>query len=188
MTARPLLAKLRTGLAISALALAVSACGSTKWGFPYRAEVQQGNWITAEQVARLERGMSREQVRFVLGTPTLQDVFHADRWDYTYYHKPGYGEPEVRRFTVWFEGDLLARWEGDQQPEHQPFQAPGPLPTSDTDQPRSEEAPGELPETEEQTGSDAPQQPLNRPEVEINAPQSVSPLQTPNHPSPEPLR
>lgn len=114
--------KLRIAVIGGSLALALSACGSTEWGFPYRSNVQQGNWITAEQVARLEPGMSREQVRFLLGTPTLQDIFRTDRWDYPYFSKPGYGEPEQRRFSVWFEGDSLVRWEGDPQPERQPYQ------------------------------------------------------------------
>jgi len=124
MTAKPLALILRNSIAVCALAAALSACGSTKWGFPYRADVQQGNWVTAEQVARLERGMSREQVRYVLGTPTLQDIFHADRWDYPYYNKPGYGQAEARHFTVWFENDILVRWDGDEQPDYQPFQVP----------------------------------------------------------------
>lgn len=66
--------------------------------------------------------MTREQVRFILGTPTLQDVFRSDRWDYPYYNKPGYGAEQQRKFTVWFEGDSLVRWEGDEQPDRQPFQ------------------------------------------------------------------
>lgn len=66
--------------------------------------------------------MTRDQVRFVLGTPTLEDAFHADRWDYPYYNQPGYGKDELRRFTVWFQDDRLARWEGDKQPDRQPFQ------------------------------------------------------------------
>lgn len=113
---------LRTGLTGTALVLALTACGSTEWGFPYRPNIQQGNWITSEQVARLETGMSREQVRFLLGTPTLQDIFRSDRWDYPYYSKPGYGDAEQRRFSVWFDGDYLVRWDGDTQPDRQPFQ------------------------------------------------------------------
>src|SRR5690606_7402506 len=99
-----------------------AACGTTNWGFPCRPDVQQGNWITSEQIAQLQKGMSREQVRFILGTPTLQDVFRSDRWDYPYYNKPGHGDEEQRAFTVWFEGNTLVRWEGDQQPDRQPFQ------------------------------------------------------------------
>ena len=102
--------------------MAVSACGTTNWGFPYRPDIQQGNWITTEQVAQLQQGMTREQVRFILGTPTLQDIFRSNRWDYPYFHKPGYGKEEERKFTVWFEGDSLVRWEGDEQPDRQPFQ------------------------------------------------------------------
>lgn len=126
---KPLVFKLALGVAAGALSLSLTACGGGKWGFPYRADIQQGNWITTDQVARLEKGMSREQVRFILGTPTLQDVFRANRWDYPYYNKPGYGKADLRRFTVWFENDLLSRWEGDHQPSHQPFQVPseGPI-------------------------------------------------------------
>lgn len=101
---------------------ALVGCGSTEWGFPYRATIQQGNWITSGQVAQLETGMSRDQVRFLLGTPTLQDAFHADRWDYPYYNQPGYGDDELRTFTVWFSNDQLVRWEGDEQPDRQPFE------------------------------------------------------------------
>src|SRR5690625_5314372 len=66
--------------------------------------------------------MTREQVRFVLGTPTLQDIFYSDRWEYPYYFKPGYGDEELRTFTVWFEGDQLVRWDGSDQPDRQPFE------------------------------------------------------------------
>jgi outer membrane protein assembly factor BamE len=113
---------IRTLLLAGAMAISLTACGGNKWGFPYRADVQQGNWITAEQVAQLKTGMTREQVRFVLGTPTLQDIFHANRWDYPYYQKPGYGAPQERKFTVWFENDQLARWSGDEQPDRQPYE------------------------------------------------------------------
>ncbi len=100
----------------------LSGCGSGKWGFPYRQDIQQGNWITARQVAQLEQGMSREQVRYILGTPTLQNVFRDDRWDYPYYSKPGYGQTQQRHFTVWFQDDSLVRWSGDEQPDRQPFE------------------------------------------------------------------
>ena len=112
----------RAGLVAFSLALALAGCSSDKWGFPYRPSVQQGNWVTHEQVAQLKQGMTRDQVRFVLGSPTLTDVLHADRWDYVYYYKPGSGAPEERKFTVWFKDGVLDRWEGDKQPDKQPFQ------------------------------------------------------------------
>jgi outer membrane protein assembly factor BamE len=114
--------RLRTVIAIGAIAAALAGCNSTKWGFPYKAPVQQGNWITSEQVALLRVGMTREQVRFALGSPTLTSVLHADRWDYPYYFKPGYGTAQERKFTVWFDSDKVVRWDGDHQPDVQPFQ------------------------------------------------------------------
>lgn len=113
---------LKTALAAAAVAAALAGCTSDKWGFPYKAPVQQGNWITQEQVALLQPGMTREQVRFALGSPTLTSVLHADRWDYPYFFKPGYGKAQERKFTVWFDNDRLVRWSGDEQPELQPFQ------------------------------------------------------------------
>ena len=113
---------MKIGLATGLLAISLTGCGSTHWGFPYRPTVQQGNWVTSEQVSKLEVGMTRDQVRFVLGTPTLQDAFHADRWDYPFYNQPGYGKDELRKFTVWFQDDKLVRWDGDRQPDRQPFQ------------------------------------------------------------------
>jgi outer membrane protein assembly factor BamE len=112
----------RAGLATAVFCLALGGCASGKWGFPYKASVQQGNWITSEQVALLQPGMTREQVRFALGSPTLTSVLHADRWDYPYFFKPGYGAPTERKFTVYFQNDHLTRWEGDAQPALQPFQ------------------------------------------------------------------
>lgn len=118
--------------AVLLLAGTLAACGSVDrtgrafWQ-PYRPNVQQGNWITQQQVSLLRPGMTREQVRFALGTPTLTPIFHAERWEYPYFLKPGYGDIQERRFTVYFENDLLVRWEGDEQPTVQPFQkAPDP--------------------------------------------------------------
>lgn len=116
---------LRAAVAVGALACVLAACGTGKWGFPYRPDVQQGNWVTATEIEQLQPGMSREQVRYILGTPTLQNVFRSDRWDYPYYNKPGYGKIEQRTFTVYFDGDVLMSWSGDEQPDHQPFQEPG---------------------------------------------------------------
>jgi outer membrane protein assembly factor BamE len=100
----------------------LTGCARDKWGFPYEAPVQQGNWVTQEQVALLRKGMTREQVRFILGSPTLNNVLHAERQDYPYYYKPSYGPAQTRKFTAWFQDNQLVRWEGDRQPDFQPFQ------------------------------------------------------------------
>lgn len=80
---------------------------------PHKIDIQQGNYITQDMVAKLKPGMSRGQVRFALGTPLIADPFHADRWDYVYLlHRQGELK-EQRRVTVLFKGDQLDRIEGD---------------------------------------------------------------------------
>ncbi len=188
-TAKPLASNLRNSVAVCILAVALSACGGTKWGFPYRADIQQGNWVTAEQVARLEQGMTREQVRYVLGTPTLKDIFHANRWDYPYYNKPGYGNAEERRFTVWFENDQLVRWEGDEQPDYQPFQIPDPdAPARQGVEAQPLAAPGaEGGQSAEGQDAQAQQQDQAVP-IGLDTPSVLQPGATPNQPVPQPLR
>lgn len=82
---------------------------------PYRIDVRQGNFVDQEMVSQLRRGMTRDQVRFVLGSPLVVDVFRSDRWDYVYLFKSGRGELDRRRISVFFDGDLLDRVEGDIQ-------------------------------------------------------------------------
>lgn len=83
----------------------------------YRIDVQQGNVLTQEMVSQLRPGLSKDQVRFILGTPVLTDMFHANRWDYTYRLKKGTGEVESRLFSVFFgPDDKLARVAGDVTP------------------------------------------------------------------------
>jgi outer membrane protein assembly factor BamE len=79
----------------------------------YRAEVAQGNIVTPEMVEQLRPGMTRSQVRFVLGTPLVADSFHPDRWDYYYSLDKKGAAPETRRFTVIFKDDALLKTEGD---------------------------------------------------------------------------
>ena len=67
-------------------------------------------------------GMSREQVRFVLGTPLVSDIFHADRWDYVYRFQPGKGAAQERRLTVIFEDGRLLRLDGDVRAAEAPAQ------------------------------------------------------------------
>ena len=77
---------LRALAAIAALFLV--SCGSARLPMPniapYRIEIQQGNFVSQEMVSQLKLGMSKDQVRFVLGTPLITDSFHADRWDYVF--------------------------------------------------------------------------------------------------------
>jgi len=83
----------------------------------YRPTIQQGNVVTQEQVNQLEPGMSRRQVQFILGSPTLQDAFHEDRWDYPFTQGVGSKPSEFRYFTVFFEDDRLVRMSGDLHPQ-----------------------------------------------------------------------
>ena len=83
---------------------------------PYRMEIQQGNYVDQDMVSRLKTGMTRDQVRFVLGTPLVADVFHADRWDYVFVRDPQSGPAQERRLSVFFRDGKLARVEGDVVP------------------------------------------------------------------------
>jgi outer membrane protein assembly factor BamE len=78
--------------------------------------VQQGNVITEDMVDQLRLGMTKTQVRYVLGTPMLTDFFNVDRWDYTYTIKRGRQAMEVKTLSLFFENDALARIEGDLRP------------------------------------------------------------------------
>lgn len=81
---------------------------------PYRMEIQQGNFITQEMVSQLKPGQTREQVRFILGSPLVTDIFHADRWDYVFARQRANSrEVEQRRIVVFFVDGKLARIEGD---------------------------------------------------------------------------
>jgi outer membrane protein assembly factor BamE len=95
----------------------LTACSGTpevsSYLSPYRIDVRQGNYVTQDMVARLKPGMSKEQVRFVLGTPLVSDIFHTDRWDYVYRFQPGRGESQSRRLVVFFEDSKLVRVGGD---------------------------------------------------------------------------
>lgn len=80
---------------------------------PYRMDIQQGNVITQEMLAKLKPGMTANQVRFILGTPLVVDAFHKDRWDYVYRLEKRGKLVEHRRIVVVFKDDQLARIEGD---------------------------------------------------------------------------
>jgi outer membrane protein assembly factor BamE len=95
----------------------VAACNPLNALAIYRMEIQQGNFISQEAVSQLKAGMTKDQVRFVLGTPLLADIFHEDRWDYVYRRqRANSSQVEERRISVFFEDDKLVRVEGDVTP------------------------------------------------------------------------
>lgn len=94
--------------------LALAGCS-----FPgvYKIDIQQGNVVTQDMVDQLKPGMSRSQVRFIMGTPLITDTFHANRWDYLYSIQPGGGERLQERVSLMFDGsDRLAGLVGDFMP------------------------------------------------------------------------
>jgi outer membrane protein assembly factor BamE len=94
-------------------ALMVAGCGVV-----YRQPIYQGNLLESSAVEQLQAGMSKQQVQGLLGTPSIQDPFHHDRWDYTSTQRTDrFGNTEVKNFTLWFEDGALTRWEGEYFPE-----------------------------------------------------------------------
>ena len=106
---------MRTLLITLAIAC-LSACSFV--GFPgvYKIDVEQGNIVTQEMADQLKPGMSRRQVRFILGTPLVEDTFNQDRWDYPYVKRNGNNILSEASLTVFFEGDTLVKVTGDYLP------------------------------------------------------------------------
>ena len=93
-----------------ALAFAAVTLVATLNGCVYRMNIQQGNYLENSTLAQLQVGMTRSQVRYLLGTPMVPDAFDNDRWDYLYYLRKGrIAKPEQRHLTVFFEEDKVAR-------------------------------------------------------------------------------
>ena len=82
----------------------------------YKLDINQGNYLSQDLVDKLKVGQSKQQVRFLLGTPLLVSPFRPDRWDYVYEFTRQGQVLEHRTFTVYFVDDKLARWEGDEMP------------------------------------------------------------------------
>ena len=120
-------------LALGCLLAALVGCGSN-FGFPgvYRINVEQGNVVTEEMVEQLRPGLNRRQVRYIMGTPLIEDSFHEDRWDYHYLLRNGGELLSETQLTLWFEEDELVRVEGPDAPSW--------------DEPQSEESASEAPE------------------------------------------
>jgi outer membrane protein assembly factor BamE len=102
------------------LSLLVTACSSTLPSIkPYKMPIQQGNLVTSKMMAQLKPGMTKTQVRFVMGTPLISDTFHKDQWDYFYQIENDGVIIEKRRVILMFEKDLLAKVKGDVIPAPQ---------------------------------------------------------------------
>ena len=120
----------RLAAALAAVA-ATTACGTfdkVSYGItdaitPYKVEVVQGNFVSKEQVQALKPGMSRLQVREILGTPLVTSLFHAGRWDYVFTLKRKGSPFQERHLTVFFNGDVLDKFEGDEMPTEAEFVA-----------------------------------------------------------------
>ncbi len=104
--------------AILVLTLSLAACSHLT---PYQMDIRQGNLITPEMREKLKLGMSKQQVRYVMGTPLLADAFHENRWDYEYSLAQRGKLAERQGMTLYFEGDNLARIDDAAMP-HLPAQ------------------------------------------------------------------
>jgi len=104
---------MRKLLFVAVLAVAASGCGVL-----YKQPIYQGNLIEKKAADQLQVGMSRQQVQALLGTPSVADPFHHDRWDYIASERTGrMGHTQVKDLTLWFQGDSLSKWEGEYFPE-----------------------------------------------------------------------
>ena len=104
---------MRKFLLVAALAAATAGCGIL-----YKQPIYQGNLIEKTAADQLQVGMSKQQVETLLGTPSIQDPFHHDRWDYMASERSSrLGHVDVKDLTLWFENDALVKWEGSYFPE-----------------------------------------------------------------------
>ena len=98
-------------------AVLASAAGCTSFS-PYKMDIRQGNYITPEMGKKIKVGMSRQQVSSILGSPLVSDVFHANRWDYIYRLEEKGKLVEQQRFSLFFNGDFVARIDDSQAAEN----------------------------------------------------------------------
>jgi len=98
---------------LAVVALAVSGCGII-----YKQPIYQGNLLDKSAIDQLQPGMGKQQVLTLLGSPSIADPFHNQRWDYTTSQRTGrIGHVEVKNLTLYFENDSLTKWDGDYFPE-----------------------------------------------------------------------
>ena len=108
---------MRNLLLVAAVALSTAGCGII-----YKQPIYQGNLIKKEAVDQLQVGQSKQAVAALLGTPSIADPFHSQRWDYTSTQRiDRLAHTQIKNFTVYFNNDLVARWEGDYFPNQDEF-------------------------------------------------------------------
>lgn len=100
-------------LTLSTAVLILSACSNLEFPWVYRINIDQGNIITQEMVDQLKPGLTRDQVKFVMGSPLVVDSFHPDRWDYVYTLRKGDGSRKREQLSVFFKDDVLVSLSGD---------------------------------------------------------------------------
>jgi outer membrane protein assembly factor BamE len=104
---------MRKLLLVVALASMTTGCGIL-----YKQPIYQGNLIDKAAADQLQAGMSKQQVQALLGTPSVADPFHHERWDYVASERTSRtGRIRIKDLTLWFDGDALTKWEGDYFPE-----------------------------------------------------------------------
>ncbi|HYG05447.1 MAG TPA: outer membrane protein assembly factor BamE [Stenotrophomonas sp.] len=104
---------MRNFLLVAVVALSTAGCGII-----YKQPIYQGNLIKKSAVEQLQVGQSKQAVEALLGTPSIADPFHAQRWDYTSTERVNrLATVEKKNFTVFFENDQVVRWEGDYFPD-----------------------------------------------------------------------
>ncbi|NQW93356.1 MAG: outer membrane protein assembly factor BamE [Polaromonas sp.] len=106
---------------INTSSLNTSNINPVNWITPYRVDIIQGNFLSKEQVDMLKTGMTRAQVKDLLGTPLVSSLFHQNRWDYVFTLRRQGVEPQSFKYTVYFKGDELERFEGDTMPTEADF-------------------------------------------------------------------
>jgi outer membrane protein assembly factor BamE len=95
--------------------------GTLSTGCVYRMNIQQGNYLEGRTVDQLQVGMTRSQVRYLLGTPMVPDAFDKERWDYLYYFKKGrWKRPEERHLIVFFKEEKVEKFERNNVPNSAP--------------------------------------------------------------------
>jgi outer membrane protein assembly factor BamE len=102
-------------LAILTACTLLSACGLV-----YKIDVQQGNYVTEDNVAKLKNGMTKAEVKQILGTPLLADVFHANRWDYYFSNVKNGKAADRKRLTIVFQDEKVVSFSGNAQPAAPP--------------------------------------------------------------------